>query len=966
MKRHLIVGDVKKAFLQIRVKEEDRDAQRILWYNNLEDRNIVEYRLTRVIFGAGPNPYILGATLQKHVSQYKDTHPETAMALLQDTYVDDIQYGGDSEEDLRKFKKEATQIMEEGGFLLHKWHSDILLLESEVQDEQVREKTLQEDKQLVKEDEKPRPISKILGIQWDKERDALEIHFGPSLTKNDNVTKRKMLAFINGIYDILGWVAPVTITAKILFSEVCLRKLTWDEAAPDDIQKGWNQWMKRLNECPSVSVPRSVVNGGEGKLSLKGFADASKLAVCASIYVVITYSDGNSMQNLLVSKSRIAPKDVSIPRLELVAAHMLAKLMSHVQGTLCITGEIDLWSDSMTVLYWLASKGTWSKYVRNRVKAIRELGEWRWHYIPTDQNPSDMGTRGLPPAKLGELRFKGPQWLAKRSSWPAEPEIIETDSAAAEGVPRRKEHILMEQQLNQSDSSNRVEWANALLGKYPYWKLLRITAYIERFANNCKTKEKLNGPLKTEELCAAETYWVKYAQESHDLNNGETELGKDGMGIWRCYGRIEGYYPIFIPKMSPLATQIVEHFHELTLHGGVQSTMGQVREKFWVPQLRRLVKSVRYRSNKCKKLRAKVKHLKGFSILPKFRTELSEPFHTIGIDFAGPLYYKASRKNIQKAYVILFTCATTRAVHLTLCRSMTVEEFKGALKWFIARRGRPHTIVTDNAKTFKAARSWLESLQNSEDANDFLAKESIKWKFNHSRAPWWGGFFERLIGVMKSALSKVIGNAMLSFQELEDTLLSIELFMNNRPLTYIGEEFEKPAITPNILIRGERATLLEESDEAVDATKRLQYIKKCKEQLRKRWVNEYLKALAERKQSLVSSGGTTLKNGRVVLIKDSVKCKGKWRLGRIENEVVGKDGHIRGYKIRTRNGYVVEKPTQLVQDLEIGGEVKETNKNDERRELNPRANEFVPKRRGAKDDAKSRITGIRFYDDEED
>ena len=255
MKRHLIVGDVKKAFLQIRVKEEDRDAQRILWYNNLEDRNIVEYRLTTVIFGAGPSPYILGATLQKHVSQYKDTHPETAMALLQDTYVDDIQYGGDSEEDLRKFKKEATHIMEEGGFLLHKWHSDIPLLESEVQDEQVREKTLQEDKQLVKENEKPRPISKIFGIQWDKERDVLEIHFGPSLTKNDNVTKRKMLAFINGIYDILGWVAPVTITAKILFSEVCLRKLTWDEAAPDDIQKGWNQWMKRLNECPSVSVP---------------------------------------------------------------------------------------------------------------------------------------------------------------------------------------------------------------------------------------------------------------------------------------------------------------------------------------------------------------------------------------------------------------------------------------------------------------------------------------------------------------------------------------------------------------------------------------------------------------------------------------------------------------------------------------------------------------------------------------
>ena len=123
MKRHCIVRDVKKAFYQVRVKEEDCDAQRILGYDNLEERNI-KYRLTRVIFGAGPSPYILRATLQKHLSQYKDSHPETAKALLQDTYVDDIQYGGESIEELHKFKREVTMIMTEGGFLLHKWHSD--------------------------------------------------------------------------------------------------------------------------------------------------------------------------------------------------------------------------------------------------------------------------------------------------------------------------------------------------------------------------------------------------------------------------------------------------------------------------------------------------------------------------------------------------------------------------------------------------------------------------------------------------------------------------------------------------------------------------------------------------------------------------------------------------------------------------------------------------------------------------
>ena len=97
---------------------------------------------------------------------------------------------------------------------------------------------------------------------------VLTISFGPILTINNAVTKRQMLAFVDGLYDLLGWVAPVMITAKILFSEVCLRKLSWDEAVPDSIQRGWNQWIKRLSECPSVSVSRSVINSSEGKISL--------------------------------------------------------------------------------------------------------------------------------------------------------------------------------------------------------------------------------------------------------------------------------------------------------------------------------------------------------------------------------------------------------------------------------------------------------------------------------------------------------------------------------------------------------------------------------------------------------------------------------------------------------------------------------------------------------------------------
>ena len=951
MKRYCITGDIKKAFLQIRISEEDRDAQRILWYDNLKEQNIVEYRFTRVIFGAGPSPYILGATLEKHISSYSEKYPETVKVLRQDTYVDDIQFVGDSAEELFNFKVEASQIMEEGKFTLHKWHSNVKQLE---------------------ENKEQNSISKILGVTWDKTEDMFQVGFKSCLSAEASVTKRKMLGIINGVFDILGWASPVIITAKILFSEVCLKGITWDENVPKDVQRRWNLWIKRLASCPTVKLPRCVISDYPEKLVLHGFADASKLAICAAVYTLVTYPNGRKEQHLLVAKSRIAPKNMSIPRLELVAAHMLAKLASNVKKALSNTtiDEIHMWSDSMTTLYWLASKGTWSQYVRNRVKSVHELGEWTWHHVPTDQNPSDLGTRGVSPSNLKGLWLKGPEWLADESCWPEAPEIIETEQVAEEALPRKKEKLLMEQDKEAGGCPKMTEWASSLVEKFSYWRLLRVTALVKRFINNCRQNEQLRGPITTEEIESAEKLWLRAAQ-GNQLLNSPMELRKDDMGIWRCFGRVPGYNPAFIPRNSIIAQKIVEYCHKATLHGGAQAMMSKVRERFWIPQLRQLAKSIRNKCNGCKKQRAKGMSSQQASSLPQFRAEFTEPFTTTGVDFAGPLNYKAAKKVTRKAYVVLFTCSSTRAVHLTLCKDMTTEEFKRTLKWFVARRGKPQLMVSDNAKTFVATKKWLQGLKNDHTVNNYLASESIRWKFNLSRAPWWGGFFERLIGVMKSCLSKVIGNALLTFNELEETLLDIECFMNNRPLTYIGDEFEKPTLTPNILLRGEPAILIEDHvetlDDQDDVTRRSRYMKRSKEQLRRRWISEYLRALEERSKQQAIPAEARLPNGRVVLIKDSMKTKGEWRVGRIEGQVIGKDGIIRGYKIRTGNGYTVERPVQHISDLEIGGEALNVGGKQQRPILNPKANEFVPQRRStraSKEAAVSRIVGLHLNDEE--
>ena len=193
------------------------------------------------------------------------------------------------------------------------------------------------------------------------------------------------------------------------------------------------------------------------------------------------------------------------------------------------------------------------------------------------------------------------------------------------------------------------------------------------------------------------------------------------------------------------------------------------------------MKSIIYNCNLCKRYRKRSLKPPATGSLPRFRSEFGEPFPTNVIGFAGPLIYK-DRDQEMRGYIVILTCATTRAVHLKMSRSMLTEELKYTLKEFIARRGTPRTIISDNAKTFKAASNWLKTIVHDVDFSYFLNLHRIEWKFNMSRVPWWTGFFERLIGIMKRALMKKIGRALLQYHKMEDFLLDVECFMNNRPL----------------------------------------------------------------------------------------------------------------------------------------------------------------------------------------
>ncbi|GFX36549.1 integrase catalytic domain-containing protein [Trichonephila clavipes] len=176
--------------------------------------------------------------------------------------------------------------------------------------------------------------------------------------------------------------------------------------------------------------------------------------------------------------------------------------------------------------------------------------------------------------------------------------------------------------------------------------------------------------------------------------------------------------------------------------------------------------------------------------------------------FWKPLYTKDENKH----YIVLFTCAVTRAFHLELVNNLTTETFLLALRHFISRRGLCSKILTDNAKTFKKSELELKNLWkiiSDPTLEAFYPSHKIYWQFIIERAPWCGVFYERLIRTVKLALRKTVGRTTLFRDELETFLIEIEGVLSSRPLTYIFSEFNEPEpLTPSHMILGRRVNSL--------------------------------------------------------------------------------------------------------------------------------------------------------------
>jgi hypothetical protein len=306
--------------------------------------------------------------------------------------------------------------------------------------------------------------------------------------------------------------------------------------------------------------------------------------------------------------------------------------------------------------------------------------------------------------------------------------------------------------------------------------------------------------------------------------------------------------------------------------------------------------------------------------LPTFRVEEAPPFSFTGVDYAGPLYVRVDGA-AKKVWICLYTCCVVRAVHLDLVPDMSTPAFMRSFRRFVARRGLPRKMLSDNAKTFKAAAKSVKK---------------VKWIFNVPKAPWWGGVFERMVHCTKRCLRKIIGQARFSQDELLTAIIEVEMVINSRPISYMSAEDLEEPLTPSHLMVGQRlmsvpdVTEPEAYDPSPDAlTRRAKYFSATIDKFWRRWRKEYLLELrASHTQQQRASHGPQVSVGDVVTIHADDQPRGMWRLGRVEKLLTGNDGEARGALLRVAGrgkkvGYL-RRPIQRLYPLEMPSQVEQS------------------------------------------
>ncbi|XP_055711552.1 uncharacterized protein LOC129806804 [Phlebotomus papatasi] len=926
-----VKADIRKMFRQVRVHEDDQNMQRILWRES-PDKPIISYLLQTVTYGTASASYLSTRCMQQLIQEDGDDFPLAKEAAARDFYVDDFMSGQDSVENAMELCAQVHSLMKQGGFELTKWMSS--------HQEVIQQFPHQDHEIETSLGLSPDDTVKALGLKWNPSEDTFSFDTIPS---NSKVTKRIILSEISKVYDPLGLLTPVVITAKMLMQTLWQTKIDWDSDIEDpDILQRWTEYQQSIRDISQISIPRCITpHSATHTTQLIAFSDASIKGYAACIYIRTVTPDGEESCRLLCAKSRVAPiKQVTIPRLELCGAVLAVKLIRVVQQSLtCKIDSIHAYTDSMIVLHWLAAENPrkWKTFVANRVSDIQgTLSREHWDYVPSEHNPADIASRGTTAREL-----------ANHSLWWHGPDLSVCGiQEFQERFP--EDEVELEQRVFLTTKKNNRFWE--IINQYSrFTKLVRVLAYCKRFIHNkflCKrdNSERITGPLTVDELHNTKLQIIKASQQQsfpediHHLKQGK-ELSKasrikslapflDEEGILRVGGRIhkanlnyEQKHQILLHDKHHLTDLIAEKHHAENLHGGHQLVLASIRQQFWPLRGLDVVKRAARKCITCFKCKPQLRH-QLMGNLPAERIQYNRPFSRVGIDFCGPFFIKPPlrRSAVVKVYVAVYVCFVTRAVHLELVHDLTSEAFIASLRRFCARRGKPSDIFCDNAKNFVGAAKQIsdihqllrdEKIQTSISTDS--AQQGIRFHFIPPRSPHFGGIWETAVKSFKSHLKRVAGNVVFTLESLETIIVEIEACLNSRPLCPMSNDPQDfTALTPGHFMVGAALNTLPSQDLTHIQQNRLSKWRVNEQILQhfwKRWHREILTSMQQRKKW--QQERPNIEKGDLVIIQEDNIPPLKWPLGRVVDVHPGADNRVRVATVQTQDGIYKRAITRL-------------------------------------------------------
>ncbi|XP_051239353.1 uncharacterized protein LOC127353832 [Dicentrarchus labrax] len=890
------------------------------------DKPVKEFRMTVHVFGNSPSPAVAIFCLRRAASEATESTPEAREFVMRNFYMDDGLASFPTETDAIKVLQSSQEMLAESNIRLHKIASN----SSSVMQAFPTEDWAKGVKDFDFGGESP-SLQRSLGLSWNLVTDSFTFCVS---SEEKPLTKRGVLSTVNSLFDPLGFVAPVTVGGRNIMRELSVEQYDWDAPLPTAKQEQWKLWRNSMKELEQLDIPRpyvpvSLVTQTQYR-ELCVFSDASDIAIAAVAYLRTVSMTGECHVGFVMGKSKLTPRPAhTVPRLELCAAVLAVEMADFIKGEMDIDiHSVKFYTDSRIVLGYINNTSRrFYVYVSNRITRIRKSSHpHQWHYINTEQNPADHGTRPLAATDLKSTNwFSGPSFLSRPQQENTAPidnfELIHPDQDR-------------EIRPEVTAISTKVTLVPDVLGaqrfeRFSSWKSLvrAISRLIKRVRSEVKVPDSEGS--RGEESAQATVVIIRAMQQEVFFKEIEHLIKRDQISrqsplvklspfldqdrLLRVGGRtsstdmcFDDKHPLIIPK-THTATLLVRHYHDQVAHQGRHFTEGALRSAgLWLIGGKKLVSTVIHKCVTCKRLRGKLEEQK-MSELPADRLSLSPPFTHVGVDVFGPWTVTSRRTRgghaESKRWAAIFTCLNTRAVHIEVLETMTTASFINGLRRFTAIRGPIKMLRSDRGTNFIGACKELNLNTEDPDLKTHLHDSNCTWVFNPPHSSHMGGVWERMIGIARRILDALLlktSTSYLTHEVLTTLMAEVIAIMNSRPLVPVSSDPEAPAVlTPSMLLTQKEETLsTPEGDfDANDLSiKHWRKVQGLADAFWKRWRQEYLVTLQPRKKWHTDK--RNLQTGDVVLLKDSQARRTEWPTGLIVKTVPSQDDRVRKVEVR--------------------------------------------------------------------